>query len=70
MTVNQTKSAPSTVKRMLVGELNSRVRRNPMKPVVLIGAGRSETSASRTKDEAAMSLMLQGSGRDAIRRHS
>ena len=38
MTVNQSSSTLKTVSRMLVGELNSRVRRKPTKPVVLTGA--------------------------------
>jgi len=47
-TVNQINSAPKSVSAILVGELNSRVRRKPTKPVVFTGAARSATSASRT----------------------
>src|SRR6266481_9329439 len=63
-TVNQSRRMLTIVSRMLLGELNSRVRRKPIKPVVLIGAGRSGTSSWRTKDEdeAAISLMHSGSG--------
>ena len=64
MTVNHSNSTLTRVSRMLVGELNSRVRRNPMKPVVLTGAVRSGTSSWRTKGggDAAMSLMHPSSG--------
>src|SRR6266403_1360164 len=67
-TVNQSKRMLTMVSRMLVGELNRRVRRKPIKPVVLIGAARSGTSSSRTKgeDEAVMSLINPGSGQAAI----
>ncbi len=46
--MNQSASALTIVIRMLVGELNSRVRRKPMKPVVLIGAERSAINLSLT----------------------
>ena len=39
--MNHSSSALTMVIRMLVGELNSRVRRKPTKPVVFTGAGRS-----------------------------
>src|SRR6266403_4956993 len=67
-TVNHNKSMLTMVSRMLVGELNRRVRRKPTKPVVLIGAARSGTSSWRTKDEdeAAIPLMHSGSGQAAI----
>ncbi len=48
-TMNHSNNALTIVIRMLVGELNSRVRRKPTKPVVLIGAGRSEISFSLMK---------------------
>ena len=48
-TMNHSSSALTIVIRMLVGELNSRVRRKPTKPVVLTGAGRSAISLSLTK---------------------
>ena len=49
-TVKYSSSAPRMVSRMLVGELNSRVRTSPTKPVVFTGAGRCGTSSSaRTK---------------------
>src|SRR5215470_120520 len=57
-TVNQISSAPTIVSRILVGELNRRVRRKPMKPVVFTGAGFSGTSSLRTNT---MSLMRQNS---------
>src|SRR5580692_8353572 len=57
-TVNQISSAPTTVSRILVGELNRRVRRKPTKPVVFTGAGFSGTSWLRTKTT---SLMRQAS---------
>ena len=47
--MNHSSSALTMVIRMLVGELNSRVRRKPMKPVVFTGAGRSGTRSWRTK---------------------
>ena len=46
--MNHNSSAQTIVIRMLVGVLNSRVRRKPMKPVVFTGAGRSGTSSGRT----------------------
>ena len=42
-TVNHSSNAQTIVTRMLPGVLNSRVRRNPTKPVVFTGAGRSST---------------------------
>ena len=48
-TMNHSSSALTIVIRMLVGELNSRVRRKPTKPVVFTGAGRSGTRSWRTK---------------------
>src|SRR6476660_10589015 len=61
-TVNHSSRMLTMVSRMLVGELNRRVRRKPIKPVVLIGAVRSGTSSWRTKgeDETAISLMHPG----------
>src|SRR6195256_6595637 len=47
-TMNHSASALTIVIRMLVGELNNRVRRKPTKPVVLIGAGRSAINLSLT----------------------
>ena len=47
--MNHSSSALTIVIRMLVGELNRRVRRKPMKPVVFTGAGRSGTRSWRTK---------------------
>ena len=41
--VNHNSSAPRMVISILVGVLNKRVRRKPMKPVVFTGAGRSGT---------------------------
>ena len=57
--MNQSSSALTTVIRMLVGELNRRVRRKPTKPVVLTGAGRSGTRSLRTKAVAMLSLMAR-----------
>ena len=51
-TMNHSSSALTIVIRMLVGELNSRVRRKPTKPVVFTGAGRSATRSWRTKEDA------------------
>ena len=51
--MNHSSSTLTMVSRMLVGELNSRVRRKPTKPVVLIGAARSANESWRTKAEAA-----------------
>src|SRR6202051_4447403 len=71
-TVNHSKRMLTMVSRMLVGELNRRVRRKPTKPVVLTGGARSGTRSGRTKDEddAAISLINPGSGQAAIRRSS
>ena len=55
--MNHSSSALTIVIRMLVGELNSRVRRKPTKPVVFIGAGRSATSSWRTKTDGVVSLI-------------
>src|SRR3977135_483233 len=64
-TTNQSRSALVIVIRMLVGELNSFVRRKPTKPVVFTGAGRSGTRSRRTNEgvviSQVMSLMEQGS---------
>ena len=60
--MNHSSSALTIVSRILVGELNRRVRRKPTKPVVLTGAARSGTSSWRMKDEPAISLMLRDSG--------
>ena len=48
-TITHNSSRLTIVIRMLVGELNRRVRRKPMKPVVFTGAGRSGTRSWRTK---------------------
>src|SRR6202035_3096744 len=61
MTVNHSSRTLTSVSRILVGELNRRVRRNPTTPVVLIGAARAGTSSWRTNDDAAISLMFQDS---------
>src|SRR3981081_1260847 len=63
-TTKQRERALAIVIRMLVVELNSRVRRKPIKPVVLIGAGRSGTRSWRTNDDIPISLM----GRGAVQR--
>src|SRR6266851_850209 len=61
MMVYQSSNSPRIVSRMLVGEFNRRVRTKPMKPVVFTGAARSGTRSCRTKDDAVMSVMPQGS---------
>src|SRR6476661_4484063 len=61
-TVNHNSSALTMVIRILVGELNSRVRRKPTTPVVLTGAGRSATRSSRTNTDAVVSLINPYSG--------
>ena len=48
--MNHSSSALTIVIRMLVGELNSRVRRKPIKPVVFTGAGRSGDEILADKD--------------------
>ena len=60
--MNHSSSALTIVIRMLVGELNSRVRRKPMKPVVFTGAGRSGTRSWRTKLDEVVSLIRPCSG--------
>src|SRR5215510_1324542 len=65
--VNHSSSAPRMVIRILVGVLKSRVRRNPMKPVVFTGAGRSGTILRRTKNGA---FIAAYSGQAAIRTNS
>ena len=67
---NHSSSAQTIVTRMLDGELNSRVRRKPMKPVVFTGAGRSGISSWRTKTDEGVSLIRPCSGRSAIHRNS
>ena len=61
-TMNHSSSALTIVIRMLVGELNSRVRRKPTKPVVFTGAGRSGTRSWRTKMDEVVSLIRPCSG--------
>ena len=61
-TINHSSSALTIVIRMLVGELNSRVRRKPTKPVVFTGAGRSGTRSWRTKLDEVVSLIRPCSG--------
>src|SRR3954470_4953018 len=56
-TVNHSSSTLTIVIRILVGELNSRVRRKPTKPVVFTGAGRSATRSPRTNTDAVVSLI-------------
>ncbi|MGY3359034.1 hypothetical protein ACVWZK_005697 [Bradyrhizobium sp. GM0.4] len=60
--VNQSSKAPTIVSRMLVGELNRRVRTRPTKPVVFTGAGRSSRRSRRTKLDEVISLMRRDSG--------
>ena len=60
--MNHSSSALTIVIRMLVGELNRRVRRKPMKPVVFTGAGRSGTRSWRTKWDEVVSLIRPCSG--------
>src|SRR6202790_1252823 len=57
-TTNQSSSALVIVIRMLVGELNSLVRRKPTKPVVFTGAGRSGTRSRRTNEDVVISLVI------------
>src|SRR5882724_2103370 len=61
-TVNHSSSALTIVIRILVGELNRRVRRKPTKPVVFTGAGRSATRSWRTKPDGVVSLITPYSG--------
>ena len=61
-TMNHSSNALTMVIRMLVGELNSRVRRKPMKPVVFTGAGRSGTRSWRTKMDGVVSFIRPCSG--------
>ena len=61
-TINHSSNAQTIVIRMLVGELNRRVRRKPMKPVVFTGAGRSGTRSWRTKMDEGVSLIRSCSG--------
>ena len=61
-TMNHNSSALTIVIRMLVGELNRRVRRNPMKPVVFTGAARSGTRTWRTKTVGSVLLITPCSG--------
>src|SRR5437763_4648073 len=61
-TMNHSSRALTIVIRMLVGELNRRVRRKPTKPVVFTGAGRSGTRSWRTKPDGAVTLITPYSG--------
>src|SRR5881275_375629 len=61
-TMNHSNSALTIVIRMLVGELNRRVRRKPTKPEVFTGAGRSATRSCRTKPDGVVSLISPYSG--------
>src|SRR5258708_4428467 len=61
-TMNHNSSALTIVIRILVGELNRRVRRKPTKPVVFTGAGRSGTRSLRTNTVGVVSLITPYSG--------
>jgi hypothetical protein len=60
--MNHSSSALTMVIRTLVGELNRRVRRKPMKPVVFTGAARSGKRSWLTNMGEGVSLITPYSG--------